>query len=401
MGMIASPITSITVVYSTVCSYTDQRKHQSSTPLAFVRGIHRSRWIPRTKGQLRGNFFHLMTLSWYHSFVPGTHVMIFAIWGLKNAPWVQALHASFFIGCTLAPLLVKLFLSTQPTESHKECSGVDEDDKYLNITTHLSTVPPNTMETTGNVETEIWKPYLIAGVILIVPATVFILVSCVHTVNAWTKSAPHKDKTPTRNSQLGQFILIGLMATFIYLNISLERGVGSFLLAYAVQCLGWDKGDAAFLKTAFQASAFTGRVSGILVVRVLSAAKLLSLLSVVCLVAVIVLVTWKDHVTVMWLSTIMTGLSASPMYGYCITWSSQYIFVTGKVGALLTLMGAISDVVGPLIVNLLYDNFGLATYPYYCLVLSIAMVICCGLIALNTKFIVQLHKSAQKSDIAG
>ena len=42
----------------------DQRKHQSSASLAFVWGIHRDRWIPRTKGQLRGKCFHLMTSSW-------------------------------------------------------------------------------------------------------------------------------------------------------------------------------------------------------------------------------------------------------------------------------------------------------------------------------------------------
>ena len=38
-------------VYSSVYSGADQRKHQSSTSLAFVYGIHRDRWIPRTKGQ--------------------------------------------------------------------------------------------------------------------------------------------------------------------------------------------------------------------------------------------------------------------------------------------------------------------------------------------------------------
>ena len=54
MGAIASQITSLTIVYSTVYSDADQRKHQSSASLAFVWGIHRDRWIPRTKGQLRG-----------------------------------------------------------------------------------------------------------------------------------------------------------------------------------------------------------------------------------------------------------------------------------------------------------------------------------------------------------
>ena len=41
MGAIASQITNLTIVYLTVYSDADQRKHQSSTSLAFVRGIHR------------------------------------------------------------------------------------------------------------------------------------------------------------------------------------------------------------------------------------------------------------------------------------------------------------------------------------------------------------------------
>ena len=41
MGTVASQITSLTIVYSTVYSDGDQRKHQSSALLAFVWGIHR------------------------------------------------------------------------------------------------------------------------------------------------------------------------------------------------------------------------------------------------------------------------------------------------------------------------------------------------------------------------
>ena len=64
MTTMASQITSLTIVYSIVYSDADQRKHQSFASLAFVWGIHRDRWIPRTKGQLRGKCFHLMTSSW-------------------------------------------------------------------------------------------------------------------------------------------------------------------------------------------------------------------------------------------------------------------------------------------------------------------------------------------------
>ena len=62
MTTMASQITSPMVVYSTVYSDADQRKHQSSASLAFVWGIHRDRWIPRTNGQLREN----VSIWWRH-----------------------------------------------------------------------------------------------------------------------------------------------------------------------------------------------------------------------------------------------------------------------------------------------------------------------------------------------
>ena len=41
MGAMVYQIASLTIVYITVYSGADQRKHQSSVSLAFVRGIHR------------------------------------------------------------------------------------------------------------------------------------------------------------------------------------------------------------------------------------------------------------------------------------------------------------------------------------------------------------------------
>ena len=64
MTTTASQIPSLPVVYSTVYWDADKKKHQSSASLAFMWGIYRDRWIPRTKGQLRGKCFHLLTSSW-------------------------------------------------------------------------------------------------------------------------------------------------------------------------------------------------------------------------------------------------------------------------------------------------------------------------------------------------
>ena len=64
MGTMASQITSLTIVYSTVHSGADQRKHQSFASLAFVRGIHWWPMNPRTNHQKCGKCFHFMTSSW-------------------------------------------------------------------------------------------------------------------------------------------------------------------------------------------------------------------------------------------------------------------------------------------------------------------------------------------------
>ena len=54
MSAMSSQITGVSIVYSTVCSGADQRKHQCSG----------DRWIPLTKGQWRVKCSNLMTSSW-------------------------------------------------------------------------------------------------------------------------------------------------------------------------------------------------------------------------------------------------------------------------------------------------------------------------------------------------
>ena len=92
MGAMASQITSRTIVYSTVYSGADQGKHQSSASLAFVRGIHRDRWIPRTNGQYTRKYFHLMTSScptplWIHF-----NLILFKIWYFHSSMHIWIYH---------------------------------------------------------------------------------------------------------------------------------------------------------------------------------------------------------------------------------------------------------------------------------------------------------------------
>ena len=81
MSAMSSQITSFTIVYSCVYSAADQRKHQNSASLAFVRGIHRWPVNSPHKGPVRREMFPfddvIMSISypsftlveWSHFFV--------------------------------------------------------------------------------------------------------------------------------------------------------------------------------------------------------------------------------------------------------------------------------------------------------------------------------------------
>ena len=81
MSAMASQITSLKIVYSTVYSGTDQRKHQSSASLAFVRGIH---WWPVNSGPVTRKMLPLDDVIMYTVF-----------WLSFNSLWVHMTGVHF------------------------------------------------------------------------------------------------------------------------------------------------------------------------------------------------------------------------------------------------------------------------------------------------------------------
>ena len=103
MSMMGSQITSLTIVYSTIYSGADHRKHQSSESLAFVRGIHRwpvnsPRIGPATRKKfpfddviMLSVFPIVVKFRWYnlirkHLFSTGPSVHVYGTIDLANVP---------------------------------------------------------------------------------------------------------------------------------------------------------------------------------------------------------------------------------------------------------------------------------------------------------------------------
>ena len=95
IGAISSQITSRTIVYSTVSSDADERKHQSSASLAFVRGIHR--W-PH-KWPVTQKMFPFDDVIMYISFV-GSELK-----STNNYTWKVVLGYSVLFACDFRALI--------------------------------------------------------------------------------------------------------------------------------------------------------------------------------------------------------------------------------------------------------------------------------------------------------
>ena len=94
MGAMASKTTGLTILYSTVYSCADQRKHQTSRHWPLCGEFSGDRWIPCTNGQRRGKCFHLMTSScidsefvaakivrlYYETFSHSVDIVIYVWW---------------------------------------------------------------------------------------------------------------------------------------------------------------------------------------------------------------------------------------------------------------------------------------------------------------------------------
>ena len=79
MSAMASQITSLTIVYSTVYSGANQRKHQSSASLAFVRGIHRGPVNSPHKGPVARKIFpfdDIIMNIWYNGACPAVAIAV-------------------------------------------------------------------------------------------------------------------------------------------------------------------------------------------------------------------------------------------------------------------------------------------------------------------------------------
>ena len=128
MGTLTSQITGFSVVYSIVCSGTDQRKYQSSESLAFVRGIH---WWPV-------NSPHKAPVMWKK--FPLDDVVMVWLPNVGDSLFVSSIrkpYAFFFNLILVNAFIISPFVILSPSVLHHSWFWISEGLSRNNLPTYI------------------------------------------------------------------------------------------------------------------------------------------------------------------------------------------------------------------------------------------------------------------------
>lgn len=200
----------------------------------------------------------------------------------KNAPFMNGLHFFFGVGAFLGPIIIA-----------------------------------QAMLLSGGLSWAFW-----ALALLLLPAAIYL---------ALQPSPTHAYTTQSRASGPERPMLIALLAVFFSLNVGAEASFGGWIYSYARALNLADETMAAYLTSAFWGALMLGRLLTIpLAARLKPQTIILSEL-IGCLLSPILILLWPDSRTVVWIGTLLAGLSMASVFPSTISFAERRMTLTGRV----------------------------------------------------------------------
>ena len=282
---------------------------------------------------------------------------------------VDCMHIANLIGCLLAPILARPFLTpgsiphtldgNNPVDignidvtNVSNVGTIDVNDLSDIRTVHVTDVSRWTMTTMGQdfantsavgVDTtaatgsgfRFGTVYFIAASLLVASGVMAITLSL---------ALPRRDVTSRRDTsdQLTQrrrrpttdvcLRVACLYAVFQCIQVGVEATYGCLLLSYAVKGIGWSKAAAGMMAVVYFGSCVIGR--GLCLTVVSKASATSCVFGGMCTMLASLLVTLlfgRTHPNVMWLTATMQGVASSAVLPACIIWIGGGVSLTPRL----------------------------------------------------------------------
>jgi len=294
----------------------------------------------------------------------GLQSLILKYWGSeKSRGLIQLFHGTFAVGALLAPLLCKVFITAETSETlPASCMA--------NITFQETTQPPaaSVATTTMAAETaQLMTPYLICGVAVFVVGLFFFYLNWQKLLDGLEQNnqdiVDNRPEEPLSPPLFGFFMCIFL---FYFGSQSVEVLFNSQVYIFA-RCSDFSMSEANNIYITYWLSFMTSRCLAVYLARIIKPVVYLAVSISVGIGACLVLLTGR-----LWLATVMVGFTIAIYYPSGISFSSQWTKMSGKYIGVFGVGCTSGAMIPPLINGFLMEK----DYQYYLLSVIISQAVC-------------------------
>jgi len=249
-------------------------------------------------------------------------------------PYLQSLHLSFGVGALIAPIIIAPFLQQQTEDSNSLNRGWNLI-AALGIPSFLSmaafTISQQYQFNSGD-----QAGYSQIGE------------SQVEAVEEKEELSVSVSVSVSDSSQWLMFLLIGL---FLCLYDGNETGYGCYIYSYAVVRLSMVEVSAAYLTSLYWGFFSLGRLLGILLSLKFSPQQMILADLIGCFIANLLILTNSHSSEMLWLGTLIYGLSVGSIYAAVLSFTQTMIGLNGSRLSYLTLFAAVGDAAIPFLIG--------------------------------------------------
>jgi len=156
----------------------------------------------------------------------------------------------------------------------------------------------------------------------------------------------------------GKSILVLIISIFFFAFVGVEIGFGDWLSTYSIQSGLTDNKTAILLTSVYWGSFTAGRVVSIPMALKYKPKQILFMDVIGGIIAMVLLYFFPGSITILWIGSILLGLSLAAIFPTILTYAESLMTMTGKLTSIFYISGSIGSIVLPWIIGRLIEVAG-------------------------------------------
>lgn len=320
---------------------------------------------------------------------------LLSLFGNQVSPYMQAMHFAFAAGGIVSPLATAPFLADEYDISTNASYITGQYYQNLNVTagengsyvveytfhnqsSNTSRVFVSAISNVTGVS-RLYIPYTLSGMLAVSSGVTFIVV---YVKSKRRTKKPQNQTEIVRNERklhvVTKIVILVIMCIIFLLYTAMEDTIGGYLATFCVEQMKMSKQESSYVTATFWALFAFGRLSGILIGKILRSVPLVALYSFGLMLSFLMLsfAPVINSTAVIWVSTSVTGFAMSVLFPTLFTWTEEdFLLVTGRIASLFIMTSTAGAILSPAALGYLIEEVSPMWYAYILLGESIGVIV--------------------------